>query len=146
MTRDLQYSVGNENNPGDPWGRSELVVKGDGAARLEHHFSRSRTVASWTGRVATDALDSLWHALQEAGFPTAPTTPFAPGSSLRRLTVAIDGVPAQAILDWHSSAFLPGYAEAFDLLDGIIRQLSGDTVTYPTRQPPIVHDIAAVAG
>ena len=144
MMRQVHYSVGNESNPGDPWGRSELVVAGDGAAHLEHHFSRARTVGAWSGRVDPAALDQLWQALEVASFPAAPTTPFVPGSSLRRLTVTIDGVPAQAILDWHTTSTMPGYAEAFDLLDGIVRQLSGDAVPYPTTQPPIVHDVAAV--
>lgn len=38
----VRYSVGNEHNPGDPWGRSELVIHADGSARLDHHFSRGR--------------------------------------------------------------------------------------------------------
>jgi len=25
----IRYSVGNEHNPGDPWGRSELVIRAD---------------------------------------------------------------------------------------------------------------------
>jgi hypothetical protein len=144
-TRHVHYTVGNENNPGDPFGRSVLVIGPDGAARLEHHFSRSRTVGRWTGRVDPAALQGLWDALGRAGFPAMPTATFLPGSSLRQLTVDVDGNPQQALIDWHGAAKLPGYAEAFDLLDGVIRQLSGDTVRYPTGQPPVVHEIAAVA-
>ena len=33
--RILRYSAGNEHNPTDPWGRSELTVHGDGRAELE---------------------------------------------------------------------------------------------------------------
>jgi len=144
-TRQVHYTVGNENNPTDPFGRSVLVIGPDGAASLEHHFSRSRTVGRWTGRVDPAALQSLWSALELAGFPAMPTATFLPGSSLRQLTVDVDGTPQQTLIDWHGAAKLPGYAEAFDLLDGVIRQLSGDSVTYPTKQPPIVHDIAGVA-
>ena len=39
---------------------------------------------------------------------------------------------------------LPGYAEAFDVLDGVIRQLSGEDVSYPTKQQKIVRNIEAV--
>ena len=35
----IRYRVGNEHNPADPWGRSELVIHPDGSARLDHHFS-----------------------------------------------------------------------------------------------------------
>lgn len=138
----VHYSVGNENNPGNPWGRSELVVEPDGTVRLEHFFSRVQRVGRWTGRVDPSALDRFWAALDQAGFPAAPNTAFAPGSSLRRLTVEADGTTAQVLVDWHGSAKLPGYAEAFDVLDGVVRQLSGDSVPYPTKQGPIVHDIA----
>jgi len=51
----------------------------------------------------------------------------------------VDGVAEHALIDWHAT--LPGYTEAFDILDGVIRQLSGDTVTYPTSQTAIVHNI-----
>jgi len=143
-TRQVHYTVGNENNPSDPFGRSVLVISPDGAASLEHHFSRSRTVGRWTGRVDPVALASVWGALELAGFPAMPTATFLPGSSLRQLTIDVDGAPQQALIDWHGAAKLPGYAEAFDLLDGVIRQLSGDTVKYPTKQPPIVHEVAEV--
>jgi hypothetical protein len=142
--RTVRYGVGNEHNPGDPFGRSELVIEPDGTVRLVHHFSRVRSAAAWTGHVDSAALDRLQMALEHAGFPATPSSQFVAGATLRRLTVEVDGTAQEAIVDWHGSAKLPGYAEAFDILDGIIRQLSGDAVKYPTQQPPIVHDIEAV--
>jgi hypothetical protein len=141
----LRYSVGNEHNPGDPWGRSELVITPDGVARLVHHYSRIARVSAWTARVDPAALDALWAALDQAGFPATPTATFVPGASLRRLVVEADGQSGQAIVDWHQAASLPGYGQAFDVLDGVVRQMSGDSVPYPTKQPTIVHDIEAVA-
>src|SRR5579859_1807183 len=130
--RRLRYRVGNEHNPGDPWGRSELSVEPDGAVRLDHHFSRVQRVGAWAGYVDATALDALWSALDRSGFPTTPTGKFVAGATLRVLTVEAEGVARQAILDWHKASSLPGYGEVFDILDGVIRQLSGDTVTYPT--------------
>jgi hypothetical protein len=131
--RVLRYSVGNESNPADPWGRSELVIQGDGTARLDHHFSRRRQARAWTGRIEPAALEALRAALDRAGFPAVPRPlPVAPDTSLRRLTVEWDGGSQQAIVDWHQAPSLPGYAEAFDLLDGVIRQLSGGAVAYPS--------------
>jgi hypothetical protein len=141
----LRYSVGNENNPGDPWGRSELVIQPDGTARLDHHFSRVRMVSAWTGQVDATALDALWAALERAGFPAVPTSPPVGGASLRRLTLEVDGTSQQASVDWHLASSLPGYAEAFDVLDGVVRQLSGDAVAYPTGQSGIVRNIASVS-
>jgi hypothetical protein len=31
-------------------------------------------------------------------------------------------------VNWHQNPPLPGYAEAFDVIDGVIRQLSQNTV------------------
>ena len=82
-------------------------------------------------------------ALERAGFPTPPT-PLMPGAAPRRLTVDRDGVSEQAMVGYHEASKLPGYAEAFDILDAIVRQLSDDAVPYPTSQPSIVHDRATV--
>ena len=143
--RTFRYSVGNEHDPGDPWGRSELVVQPDGAARLDHHYSRVVGVGAWSGRVDPVALDELWSALDRAGFPATPTTPLTPGEALRRLTVEADGQAQRAIVGWHQSAKLPGYAEAFDILDGVVNQLTGGAVPYPTSQPSIVYEVARVS-
>jgi hypothetical protein len=143
--RVLRYSVGNEHNPGDPWGRSELTIEPDGTAVLEHHFSRRAEVGQWTGQVDPVALEALWAGLERAGFPATSRSTFLPGSSLRQLTVEADGQAESAIVDWHDAPKLPGYAEAFDVLDGVIRQLSGDSVPYPTTQPPIVHSISPLS-
>jgi hypothetical protein len=142
--RRILYSVGNENNPTDPFGRSELVIEPDGAARLEHHFSRVRRVGGWTGRVDAGALDIVWTGLSQAGFPAAPNTPFLPGSTLRQLAVEADGVRQQTTVDYHGAAKLAGYAEAFDVLDGVIRQLSGDSVKHASKQAQIVTDVTAL--
>jgi hypothetical protein len=138
----LRYSVGNEHNPADPWGRSELAIQGDGAARLDQHFSRRRPARAWTGRVQPAALEALRAALDRAGFPAVPgplTVP--PDTSLRRLTAESGDGCQQAVVAGHQALSRPGYAEAFDLLDGVIRQLSGAAVDYPSTQPPIVGDI-----
>ena len=141
----VRYSVGNEHAPGDPWGRSELVIHADGSARLDHHFSRGREPRAWTGHVDPAALTELLAALDRAGFPAVPPlTALPPGTALRRLAVEADGVTRQAILSWHETPSAPGYAEAFDLIDAVIRQLSEEAVTYPTRRGPVVHDIAEV--
>jgi hypothetical protein len=69
----IRYSVGNEHNPADPWGRSEL-----------------------------------------------------------------------GLVSWDDPALPPGYAEVFDLIDAVIRQLSGDAVDYPTTRGPVVRGAVTV--
>jgi len=141
----IRYSAGNEHDPGDPWGRSELVIRADGSARLDHHFSRGREPRAWTGHVDAAALGELTAALDRAGFPAVPSAPpLPPGSALRRLTVETDGAAQQALVSWHRTPSLPGYAVAFALIDAVIRQLSGDAVPYPAAPRPLVRGVTAV--
>jgi hypothetical protein len=141
----IRYSVGNEHNPADPWGRSELVIRADGSVRLDHHFSRGRAPRAWTGHVDAAALGELMAALDRAGFPVVPPArPLPPDSALRQLTVEADGAAQRALVSWHDGPSLPGYAEAFDLIDAVICQLSGDAVNYPAKPRPVVHGAAEV--
>ena len=141
----IRYSVGNEHDPGDPWGRSELVIRADGSVRLDHHFSRGGGARAWVGCVDAAVLGELLAALDRAGFPAVPATgPLPPGAALRRLTVEGDGVAREALVSWHRTQSLPGYDEAFGLIDAVIRQLSGDAVPYKAERGPVVHGAAAV--
>ncbi len=142
--RTLSYSVGNEHNPGNPWGRSELTIGPDGRARLDHYFSRQPGSGAWTGQVAAAAMAALWAALDRAGFPDVPAFQPVAGATLRALTVLIGDTERTALVDWHEAPSLPGYAEAFDLLDGVVRQLSGGSVPYPSAQAAIVRDITRI--
>jgi len=135
----VEYSVGNEHNPTDPFGRSELAIATDGTARLDH-YAAGGAHRAWSGRVAADALDRMWAGLERARFPEAPDEDLPAGASLRTLRVG----NASAVLEWHATAKLAGYSDAFDVLDAIVRQLSGDTVQATPPRPAIVRDIAAV--
>lgn len=141
MVRDrIYYSVGSEHNPGDPFGRSELVIDIDGQARLDQ-FTRAGHSA-WTGSVAASALDRLWGALEEADFPAMPRHPVPGGSAIRDLNVGgPDG--KSAYIAYQAADNLPGYNVAFQILDTVIRQLSEDTVkVVPITGDKIVDAIA----
>jgi hypothetical protein len=127
--RVLRYSAGNEHNPANPWGRSELTVHGDGRAVLEQHHSRQPGTSTWTGQVDRQGLSALWAALDEAGFPSPPAAAAAvpPDSVICRLTVDEDGGSETVLL----AGAVPGYAAVAGLLDGLIYRLSGGTVGRP---------------
>jgi hypothetical protein len=132
--RVLRYSAGNEHNPADPWGRSELTVRGDGRAELEQHHSRRAGTSAWGGQVDPAALDALWAALDQAGFPAPPPArPVPPDSVIRRLTVEAEGAEgaegaAQTVL---LAGPAQGYGAVVALLDGLIHRLSEGTVGRP---------------
>src|SRR4051812_19672238 len=136
MTRSLSYSVGNEHSPTDPWGRSVLVIDAGGAVRLDHHFSRFRGVAAWTGVVAGEVLLEVWAAVERAGFPAAAGGPFVPDSRIGRLS--IEGATA------YLGDGVTGYADLVDILHGIIRQLSGDDVPFPSTRTGLVTGVRRV--
>jgi hypothetical protein len=118
----IRYSVGNEHNPADPRGRSELVVHPDGSARLDHHFSMGGEARAWFGHVDEAALDEALAALGQAGFPPFPrAVPAPPGSTFRRLALEADGTVQQGLISWDDLALPPGYAGFFDLIDAVIR-------------------------
>jgi len=126
--RILRYSAGNEHNPTDPWGRSELTVHGDGRAELEQHHSRRPGTSAWAGQVDQQGLSALWAALDEAGFPSPPAAAAVPPDSvIRQLTVEEDGGTETVLL----AGTVPGYAAVVGLLDGLIHRLSGGTVGRP---------------
>jgi hypothetical protein len=129
MTRGkLTYTVGNEKNPSNPHGRSVLVLDPTGAARLDHHVSGGGHTA-FTGTAVVAVLDRVWAGLERAKFPNAPTQVMSVGSTIRILAVEIaKGKKETAHIEWHAATQFAGYAEAFALLDGMIRQLSGNTV------------------
>jgi hypothetical protein len=137
----LHYSAGNENNPGNPWGRTELAIQADGKVHLDHYPSRATTLGAWSGRIDPTAVDAIRAGLERAGFPATPPGNVPPGSSFRQLSVGEGEAQRRAWVEWHAAAKLPGYAELFDLLDGVVRQLSGGVVPYPSTNPVAVSDI-----
>jgi hypothetical protein len=139
----LAYSVGNEHDPGDPFGRSELVIEPDGRARLEQY--RLGPPRVWTGRVQADAFNRLWSGLERGGFPNVPHHPIPGGSAMRRLSAKADGTMQTIAVAWHAAKTLPGYDEAFATLDLIIRQVSQNAVPcVPASATTIVTDVQSV--
>jgi hypothetical protein len=132
----VEYDSGNENAPGDPFGRTVLTIDGLGVARLDNtHVGRHRT---WHALVDPAVLTRLTGDLRTAGFPEAPLLPIPPGSSLRHLTVSGE-MSGRMMLPWHGVERLPGYGAAFAALDSLIHQISdGDLPVAPDVLPPSV--------
>jgi hypothetical protein len=96
----ITYGVGNKNNPGDPWGHTELTIELDGRARLDQDALGG--AFSWTGTVAASALESFWSALEEGGFPAVPEHPVPAGSATRILTIGADPRSPVVYIAYHA--------------------------------------------
>ena len=93
----------------------------------------------WTGAVAPEVLVRLTAALDRAGFPAVPAHRIPGGATMRHLIAEDERGPRSAQVEWRAAKAMPGYDEAFALLDTIVRQLSGDAVDrVPGGQPPVV--------
>lgn len=134
----LEYSAGNESSPGDPFGRTELTVDGEGNARLVH---KHRGIArAWTAKVDSATLRDAWAALERGGFPVIPAHPVPGGSALRTIVARTGDTADGGHVAWH--ARLAGFDDAWPILDSIVRQISEDTVkATPNTLPPVVTDI-----
>lgn len=142
----LDYDFGNVQNPGNLVGRCELAIELDGAARLEHHARGGGAHSAWTGRVAPGVLDRLWSALERSGFPAMPPHDIPADSTIRSLGIPSGEASQRVYIEWNAAAKMPGFAEAFAILDSIVRQLSEDNVDYaPAGEPGMVSDVVRVA-
>lgn len=140
----LEYNAGLENAPGDPFGRTELAIEHDGRARLVHrHAGRVR---AWRGLIDRATLQTAWAALERGGFPTIPPHRVPGGAALRTLIAHVGEHRQGGHVAWNAAKDLPGYAEAFAILDSIVRQLSEDTVkATPNTLPPVISELVPEA-
>jgi hypothetical protein len=132
----IRYDAGSEFAPDDPFGRTVLVLERSGAARLGNwRLGRSR---AWAGRLDGRVFEAVLSHLSAGGFPERRPAAILPGAAHFTLTVEAD--PPQSVLDslYTDNA---GYRNALVLLNGVVRQLSGDAI--PVGPPPaeaLVHD------
>jgi len=128
----LWYEAGNEHSPTDPWGRVTLEWTGDGQLRLDHRGHAGHR--AWTARADAMFLQRLESALMVAGFPAAPAIMPLSGERMRHLRIT--GSPAgEVLLPWYDALTLPGYGDAFGLLDGLVVQVSG--LEIPVQEPTV---------
>ena len=135
----IEYSVGNKNNLGDPWGGRSLTIEPDGRARLDQDTLGG--VFTWTGIAAASALDRLWAALEEADFPAVADHSTPAGSATRALRIGAGAESRVAYIAYHAVDTMPGYGTAFMLLDTIIRQISQDMVKVAPPSDKIVDGV-----
>jgi hypothetical protein len=94
--RTIRYSVGNADNPTDPIGRSELVLRADGRARLDHYFSMRGPTRAWAGQVDAAAVAALLAALDEGQAPPAARPGTAAGPAHQVGTASASGTAPTA--------------------------------------------------
>lgn len=139
----LRYTTGSAHSPGDPFGMTDLTIGDDGGATLDVHHRG--TVRSWTGTVAPATVEQIEGHLAEAGFPATEAHNVPAGSSLRVLQRG-EGDGAEVVrIAFHAARKMPGYGQAFALLDALVVALTeGEVPVIP--DPPAVDVSGAERG
>lgn len=140
----LQYESGNEHSPTNPFGRNLMVIRGNGRVRVEN-YRVGAPPRAWEAWVHESALEQTLEALRVARYPLVPPHPIPAGSRVRALSIHSKGVSSQAPpIAWHSD--LPGYKDAFRILDSLVRQASGEELQVtPNHMTKVVSDIIKIA-
>lgn len=124
------YQSGNAHNPGDPVGAVALTITADGAVQIEHTAPGGAVERAFTGTTTLAVIERILEHLTAAGFPSVPAHRIPAGASLRNLYVECGGQSAHAApTAWNAVVNLPGYREAYQLLDSITTLVSGGALT-----------------
>ena len=129
----IWFSIGNEHNPADPFGRVVITIDPDDVVTLEH-FSRQGN-ATYTADLAPGVTDEITSALARGGFPNVPSHEIPGGASLRQIKVVTDGEPQSATVEDFFAKQLEGYKDAFAILDSLTLQLTGYAEHDKLRTP-----------
>lgn len=129
----LWFTIGNEFNPSDPFGRVVLTIDDAEHVTLEHHSRQGS--ATYTAELGPGVLDELRAALARSDFPVVPQHHIPAGAAIRQLELVTDGEPRSASMYDDFGKQLDGYKDAFAILDSLTLQLTGyaehDTLKTP---------------
>lgn len=136
----LTYASGAESAPGDPYGRNILKLHGSGNLELENRWYTKRR--TFEGRVAPEVIERVLAALADGKFPATPSHRSPPGSSMRTVHIRNGALEGYTLpIEWHAGAKMPGLADAFRLLDSIVRQATLHEIqATPDFAPGLVSD------
>jgi WD40 repeat protein len=125
----VEYRSG---GPADPGGHFALTVHADGKARLEQRQLTGER--AWTARLEPAVWARLLDALDRSGFPAVRTRPIPPGPAPRELAVDPLG---ELVVGWHDTSN-EALTEVFQILDALVRQVSGGAVRSTVDELPQV--------
>jgi hypothetical protein len=120
----LWFTIGNEHNPGDPFGRVVLTIDDANHLVLEHYARQGNS--SCTADVGAGVVDDIRAALARGGFPQVPRHQIPAGATMRQLELVTDGEPQYAMVEDFFGKQLEGYRDAFAILDSLTLQLTGN--------------------
>jgi len=144
-TLEIQYDIGQEHSPTNPYGRTLLVLRGDGALRVDR-WGGHKGRGAWEARVDPAVLRQLLDALAVAHDPRTGPPVYVPDAAIARFDVTDDETRDYHSIDWYEGQRLEGYREALRIADSINHQASAGVLDRGVNDlPPCVHDARPVS-
>ena len=125
----ITYRSGNEHNPGDPTGLVVLAIAGDGAVTVSQRARGGAVQNQWAGTTDRGVIERVIEHLAVAKFPLVPDHRIVAGSTLRTIEITT-GETTQTCnpTSWDAVDAMPGYREAYRLLDSITTEVTAGSL------------------
>jgi hypothetical protein len=128
----LEYAVGAEQDPTNPYGRVVLTILGDGEATVTQHVHGSHN--RWDCRTTRQVIDWALELLNAAGFPDVAAHMISPGAT-RNVRLVLGGRTLQTPeIAYHVPPTMPAYQLLFQLLDEVVAAATADAVPVATKK------------
>ena len=126
----IQYAVGNEWGPDDPYGTETLILHADGLVE----YKRSHRDMHWVAEARTEAsrVQQLGAGLRAAGFPAIPDHKRPPGGNVIRLCATGGQGAGSGSVYLHTGITWEGYGQLISQCQGWCKFFRG----YPKSEVP----------
>lgn len=125
----LIYESGNEHDGFDRLGLVVLELASHGAARVRNRQDGGLIERTWETTVEPALVEQVLASLTAGGFPAVPDHEIAAGARLREIAVErAGGTLSTPPIEWDLALGMPGYGDAFRLLDSLVFEASQGTL------------------
>lgn len=121
----LFYQSGNEHDMGDVFGLIVLAIDDDFQLTVDQRARNRLIVNHWKGATDRAVVERLLDHLRIAGYPKVPDHRIPSGARLRSIAIESGGESSHTYpTEWKAAKNMPGYGEAYRLLDSMIVQVT----------------------
>jgi hypothetical protein len=141
----LFYQSGNEHDMRDAFGLILLEIDGGGQIAIEQRARNGMIKNHWKGATDRAVIERVLSHLGAAGYPTVPDHQIPRGARLRSIAIESGAETTHTYpTEWTAADAMPGYREAYQLLDSIIMQVTSGALKM--RVDPLDELVARAPG
>ena len=121
----LFYQSGNEHDVRDSFGLIVLAIDGNFGVAIDQRARNGMIENHWSGSTDRGVVERVLSHLQAAGYPTVPDHKIPRGARLRSIAIESGTDSTHTYpTEWTAVNAMPGYREAYQLLDSIVMQVT----------------------